>query len=59
VSPALTTKQQDKILAMVKNHIKQRERLKKNAKTYPVSEQRFRATVHEQEERFRDFLKEL
>ena len=56
---ALTAEQQDKILVMVKNHIKYRARLERSAKTYPVSEKRFRALLHEQNERFRDFLKEL
>ncbi len=56
---ALNAEQQSQILAQVKNLHKQRERLQKYAKSFPVSEVRYRATLHEQEERFRDFLKEL
>lgn len=59
MTPALNTEQQDKILAMVKNTIQARERVKTLVKAGGVSEARYRATTKEQFDRFRDFLKEL
>ena len=59
MSPALTTEQQDKILAMVKNHYQARERARKLAKSGFVSEARYRENIRQQTERLRDFLKEL
>ena len=59
MTPALNTEQQDKILAMVKNHHQAREKLRTMARSGFVSETRYRATLKEEKERLRYFLKEL
>ena len=56
---ALTANQQNQILAMTKNMMQARDKLKKMAASYPTSEARYRINLKEQEMRFLDFLKEL
>ena len=59
MTPALNADQQQQILHMAKNMIRERERIRTMAKSGFVSEKRRAVILKEQEARFCDFLKEL